>query len=307
MSFNATPTTAMAQYPCQGSFRSLDNDLMSQMITNSTDFAWHSPPLTRLMLLMEVEERHDTFTRALVVYGLVGLISLCCAILVNVCVVRSGVQSTVAFVLERGNRCKINLAVKRPILLASVVVLLDVSLYVPHAIAVVAGVHLGVLSGRWWVGLLMVTFASGLNLFLLATTTSLSSCVTQGCGCGPEQHRTVVKQFMGGLGFILATWVVQIMTLMRDFYAATAMALTLSALPLMVLLYVTAGGKSKQYTHVLESHILTNEYRNGLRHMAHTQAHQVFAVGRRRRRRRSGVGSGTSGGGVVQRMWQKKW
>ena len=35
-----------------------------------------------------------------------------------------------------------------------------------------------------------------------------------------------VKQFMGGLGFILATWVVQIMTLMRDFYAATAMALS---------------------------------------------------------------------------------
>ena len=140
MATNVSNTTNLLQnmtYPCKGTFRN-SGDLISQMLANSTTFAWQSTPLARLLLLVD----HDlssssssssasttattttttttnlnltstTFRNTLAIYALVFLITLLISIIARIVLARSGLQSTVAFVLERGNRCGTNLAVRR--------------------------------------------------------------------------------------------------------------------------------------------------------------------------------------------------
>ena len=246
-------TTSSMSYPCIGSFRS-DSDIISQMISNSTTYASTSPPLMRLMLIMRLENREHEFTRALILYSLVVFVSFLCSATFRVLIVRSGLQSSVAFVLERGNRCNINLAARRRATFGCLVGLLELCLQLPHIVLFVAGIHLGVLAGRFWVGLLTMTFGMGVVLVLFATCTSLSACGH----CGPQQHRSVARQLVLGLVFILITWVIQVMTLMREFYSATAMALTLSSLPLMVMLYLGGSDYSSHFAKMIGTRLMSN-------------------------------------------------
>ena len=182
---NYTNTTNTSFYPCLGHFHP-NTDIISKLLHNSTVFLHHSPPLSRLLQIIP----HQTyFTQVLLFYSTFTFVALICSITLRILIVRSGLQSSVAFILERGNRCGTNLAARRRNTFACLIVLTRICQQLPILVLFIAGLHLAILADRIWVGLLTITFGVGVTLVLFATTTSLASCGH----CGPRQRRTVTQ------------------------------------------------------------------------------------------------------------------
>ncbi len=262
-------------FPCKGTFMPGDADIGGG--NQSSYYTTGAPPLFRMFILADVNGWRETLQTLLTTYSLLVLAALACSVAVRVLVARSGLQSTVAWLLELGNRCGVNLLRRRLVCLGMCVGVLECALQLPHIFVLVAAVHLVAVTGWIWVGLLTASFGLGITCIATASVTALGSQ----CRCGPRQHASIAFQLATGVTCILISWVVQVTTLMRGFYSATAMALTLSAIPLIIAVYLTAGeSESHHFATILGTHLFSHSWRSNLADMATSEAHRVFGRGR---------------------------
>ena len=264
------------------SFDSASGKLVSNATMNTTvlrDYLTTASAFERFVILVGGKVQDEDMVRYLITcYAAFVAVSLCVGGLLRVLVIRSGAQTTTGWLLELGNACcSASLLRTHPVLLRVLVWCIEFLVQTPHVAIITCSVHIFVLTGWVWAGLLCLSFGLGLTLTLTAFAVAFGGK----CHCGPRQHKSIVLHLALGLVCVLMAWVGQVSSLMKGFYTAAAMALTLSSIPLILAIYIMAGQHQSHHfaqimgTHFL-SHAWSHAWRKNLQHTPVNEARSVF-------------------------------
>lgn len=198
-----------------------------------------APSFNRFIMLVDEHIQTQGFVVGLIAYYIVlGSVALCISVIIHILLIRSGVQTTTGLILHAGNTCcKIRLLRTGYLESIFLILLLELLVHSPHIVVVVFTIHIIALTGWAWAGLLCLSFGLSLTLTISASAIAFGGK----CHCSPAQNKRIFYLLFLGLACILITWVGQVSSLMRGFYTFAAMALTISAIPLIVAVYVLAN------------------------------------------------------------------